>query len=91
MRRRIRILRKWCEKHVPLPPCGIAIGAALFLAVHAVSPHPGESCGNLGRTAEEWEIGMPATPLLCAATLDGDLRYQRMIVPPKRHREARAL
>jgi hypothetical protein len=86
MRPNWRMLRSWYEAHIPTPALGLAIGVALFMGVRVVSPHPGEACGNLGRTTEEWEIGMPATPLMCAATVDGDLVYERMIVPPPKAR-----
>jgi hypothetical protein len=65
---------------------GIATGATLFLGVHAVSPHPGQNCAQLGQLKEEWELGMSAQPLMCVATLDGDLRYDHIILPPpKKH------
>jgi hypothetical protein len=65
---------------------GLAIGLVLFLGVRAVSPHPGDTCGQLGQIREEWEIGMPSRQLMCVATLDGDLRYGPMILPPaKKH------
>ena len=65
---------------------GLAIGLTLFLGIRAISAHPGESCAQLGQVREEWEIGVPAQPLMCVATLDGDLRYGRMIVaPPRKH------
>jgi hypothetical protein len=65
---------------------GLAIGLTLFLGVRALSPHRGETCTRLGQVSEEWEIGMPAQSLMCVATLDGDLRYDHMILPPpKKH------
>jgi hypothetical protein len=64
---------------------GLAIGLTVFLGVRALSPHRGETCTRLGQVSEEWEIGMPAQPLMCVATLDGDLRYDHMILPPKKH------
>jgi len=74
--------RHWPTLQVPL--LGIAIGVTLFLGVRAVSPHPGQSCGRLGRIAEEWELGMPTRPLICSATLAGDLRYGRAIEDEKK-------
>lgn len=74
--------RHWPTFQVPL--LGLATGMALFLGVRAVSPHPGESCGQLGQMKEEWELGMPTQPLMCVATLDGDLRYGRVIMPEKK-------
>jgi hypothetical protein len=69
--------RYWPNFQVAL--LGVATGVTLCLGVRAVSPHPGQSCGQLGQIKEEWELGMPARPLLCAATIDGDLRYGRPI------------
>jgi len=77
---KVRSLRRWYETNMPIPQLGVAIGAALFLAVRLLCPHPGEACGTLGQITEEWEIGMPATPLMCVATLAGTLRYGHMIV-----------
>ena len=77
-----QVRRHWPTFQVPL--LGIAIGVTLFLGVRAVSPHPGESCGQLGQIAEEWELGAPTRPLICTATLDGELRYGRAIEPQKR-------
>lgn len=70
------------RRHWPIlqaPLLGIAIGVLLFLGVRAISPHPGQSCARLGQVSEEWELGMPARPLICSAMLDGDLRYGRAI------------
>lgn len=73
--------RYWPNLQVAL--LGVATGATLFLGVRAISPHPGQSCSQLGRISEEWELGAPARPLLCLATLDGELRYGRAIMPEK--------
>ena len=77
------VRRHWPTLQIPL--LGIAIGMTLFLGVRAISPHPGDSCGRLGQITEEWELGMPTKRLMCIATLDGDLRYDRIIPPAKRH------
>ena len=74
--------RYWPNLQIPL--LGIAIGMVLFLGVRAISPHPGESCTRLGQVREEWELGMPSRPLMCVATVDGDLRYGRVIQPEKK-------
>jgi len=67
---------------------GLAIGLTLFLGVRGISPHPGQSCSQLGQIREEWEIGMASQPLMCVATLDGDLVYDHMILPPpKKHHQ----
>jgi hypothetical protein len=76
------IRRHWPNLQVAL--LGIATGATLFLGVRAISPHPGEACGQLGQIKEEWELGMASRPLICTATLDGDLRYGRAMPPPKK-------
>lgn len=76
------VRRHWPTLQIPL--LGIAIGIMLFIGVYAMSPHPGQSCDRLGQIAEEWELGMPTHPLICSATLDGDLRYGRAIEDEKK-------
>lgn len=76
------IRRHWPTLQIPL--LGIAIGVMLFLGVHAVSPHPGQACGRLGQVTEEWELGVTTRPLICGATLEGDLRYERAITQIKK-------
>jgi hypothetical protein len=76
------IRRHWPNLQVAV--LGIATGMTLFLGVRAVSPHPGQSCAELGQIKEEWELGAPTRPLICTATLDGELRYGRAIEPQKR-------
>jgi hypothetical protein len=71
------VRRRWPTLRAPV--LGLMIGAMLFLGVRAVSPHPGQSCSRLGQITEEWELGMPTRPLICSATLAGDLRYGRVI------------
>jgi hypothetical protein len=77
--------RHWPTLQVPV--LGIAIGVTLFLGVRALSPHPGQSCGQLGQIAEEWQLGMPTRTLICGATLEGDLRYGRVIADEKKTAE----
>ncbi len=77
--------RHWPTLKVPL--LGMAIGAILFFGVYAISAHPGQRCGRLGEVTEEWELGMPARPLICGATLAGDLRYGRAIEDEKKTAE----
>lgn len=74
--------RHWPRLKAPL--LGMAIGATLVLGVRAISAHPGQSCDRLGQMTEEWELGMPARPLICSATLAGDLRYGRAIEDEKK-------
>jgi hypothetical protein len=76
------IRRYWPNLQIPL--LGLAIGATLVLGVRAISPHPGQGCGELGQIREEWEIGVPPQTLMCVATLDGDLVYGRVIATPKK-------
>jgi hypothetical protein len=76
------VRRHWPTLQVPV--LGIAIGMALFLGVRAVSPHPGQSCDRLGQITEEWQLGMSTRPLICSATIDGDLRYDRAIADEKK-------
>lgn len=76
------VRRHWPTVKAPL--LGMAIGLTLVLGVHAISPHPGQSCGRLGAISEEWELGMPSRPLICGATLAGDLRYGRAIESEKK-------
>jgi hypothetical protein len=76
------VRRHWPTFQVPL--LGIAIGMTLFLGVRAISPHPGQSCGELGQITEEWELGMPSRPLICGADIAGDLRYGRAIIAEKK-------
>jgi hypothetical protein len=72
------------------PLVGIAIGVGLGLAVQSLSPHVGEGCGTLGQITEEWEIGATPRPLMCIATVDGNLVYDRF-VPPKKPRRPEAI
>jgi len=76
------VRRHWPTLQIPL--LGIAIGMMLFLGVHAISPHPGQTCGRLGQVAEEWELGAATRPLICSATLAGDLVYGRAIMETKK-------
>jgi hypothetical protein len=86
----MRQAQTYLRRHWPnlqVAALGLAIGLTLFLGVRAVSPHPGEACSQLGQIREEWEIGMPTQPLMCVATLDGDLRYDHMIMPPPKKKK----
>ncbi len=78
--------QEYVRRHWPnlqVAALGLAIGITLFLGVRAISPHPGQNCVRLGQIKEEWELGMPARPLMCIATLDGGLRYGRLVMPEK--------
>ena len=75
------VRRHWPSLRVPV--LGMAIGIMLFLGVRAISPHPGQSCEQLGQITEEWQLGLSARPLICVATIEGDLRYGRAIAPEK--------
>ena len=90
MRQAQTYLQTYLRRHWPnlqAAALGLAIGLTLFLGVRAVSPHRGEACSQLGQIREEWEIGMPTHPLMCVATLDGDLRYDHMILPPPKKKQ----
>lgn len=76
------VRRHWPTLRAPV--LGIAIGVALFLAVRAVSPHPGQSCDRLGYVTEEWQLGMSPRPLICGATLEGELRYGQAMADEKK-------
>jgi hypothetical protein len=76
------IRRHW--PNLQVAALGLATGITLFLGVRAISPHPGQSCGQLGQIREEWQLGMPTQPLMCVATTEGDLRYGRVIVADKK-------
>jgi hypothetical protein len=67
-----------------VPLLGIAIGMMLFLGVRMISPHPGQSCEQLGQITEEWTLGLPTRPLICGATLAGDLRYDRALMQQRK-------
>ncbi|HWB48925.1 MAG TPA: hypothetical protein VG651_07435 [Stellaceae bacterium] len=82
LKKQEQIRRRWPTLQVPL--LGIAIGMTLFLGVRAISPHPGRSCGRLGQITEEWELGAASHPLICSATLAGDLLYERAITPVRK-------
>ena len=56
--------------------------AALILSVQWLTPHVGEPCNRLGQVEEEWRIGLPASRVICIATLDGGLVYGRLAKPP---------
>lgn len=76
------VRRHWPSLQAPV--LGITIGVMLFLGVRILSPHPGQACDRLGQITEEWQLGMPSRPLICSATLAGDLRYGRAIEDEKK-------
>jgi hypothetical protein len=82
LKKQVHLRRHWPTLQIPL--LGIAIGMTLFLGVHTISPHPGQSCGQLGQITEEWELGASTRPLICGATLDGNLVYERAITGTKK-------
>jgi hypothetical protein len=82
LKRQEQLRRHWPTLQIPL--LGIAIGMTLFLGVHALSAHPGQGCDRLGQIVEEWELGATTRPLICSATLEGDLLYERAIMPAKK-------
>jgi hypothetical protein len=82
LKKQEHLRRHWPTLQIPL--LGIAIGMTLFLGVRAISPHPGQTCGRLGQVVEEWELGASTRPLICSATVDGDLLYERAIPAAKK-------
>lgn len=76
------VRRHWATMQAPL--LGLAIGVTLFVSIRDLSPHPGQSCGRLGQIVEEWQLGLSPRPLICAAMLDGDLRFGRAIPDEKK-------
>jgi hypothetical protein len=83
------LLRQHWRSHWGLS-AGVATGL-LLMAAQWLSPHVGEECGRLGQVAEEWRIGLPAQHVICVATLDGDLVYDRLAVPHKQTRQSASL
>jgi hypothetical protein len=64
---------------------------AMFMTVQWASPHVGGECGRLGQVEEEWRIGLPARHVMCVATTDGDLVYDRFVMPEKPVRQTASL
>jgi hypothetical protein len=65
------------------PLAGLLTGL-MFVLVQLTTAHVGDSCKRLGQIAEEWRIGLPARQVMCVATLDGDLVYERFVAPSRR-------
>ncbi|HEY4821040.1 MAG TPA: hypothetical protein VIH62_09345 [Xanthobacteraceae bacterium] len=65
------------------PLAGLLTGL-MFVLVQLTTAHVGDSCGRLGQIAEEWRIGLPARQVMCVATLDGDLVYDRFVAPTRK-------
>ena len=55
----------------------------MFMTVQWASPHVGGECGRLGQVEEEWRIGLPARHVMCVATTDGELVYDRFVMPQR--------
>jgi hypothetical protein len=76
------------------PPLGLLAGVVtglMLAAVQWLSPHVGEGCGRLGQVDQEWRIGLPARPVICVATIEGDLVYDRLVVPHKQPHQSATL
>jgi hypothetical protein len=80
-------LRHYCKRNWGAV-AGISTGVFL-IALQLSSPHVGDSCGRLGQVAQEWRIGFPARQIMCVATTEGDLVYDRPIMP-RRTKDAAA-
>ena len=61
---------------------GIVTGLFL-IALQWSSPHVGDPCSRLGEIAQERRIGFPARRLMCVATIEGNLVYDRPILAPR--------
>ena len=72
-------LRHQCKSHWG-PLAGLLTGLTLVV-VQLTTAHVGDRCNRLGQIAEEWRIGLPARQVMCVATLDGDLVYDRFVSP----------
>ena len=72
-------IRHQCKSHWG-PLAGVLTGA-MFVLVQLTTAHVGDSCTHLGQIAEEWRIGLPARQVMCIATTDGDLVYDRFVAP----------
>lgn len=70
-------LRRQCKSHWG-PLAGLLTGL-MFVLVQLTTAHVGDSCVRLGQIAEEFRIGLPARQVMCVATIDGNLVYDRFI------------
>ena len=75
-------LRHQCKSHWG-PLAGLLTGL-MFVLVQLTTAHVGDNCTRLGQIAEEWRIGLPARQVMCVATLDGDLVYERFVAPTRK-------
>jgi hypothetical protein len=71
--------RRQCKSHWG-PLAGLLTGL-LFVLVQLTTAHVGDSCRQLGQIAEEFRIGLPARQVMCVATVDGNLVYDRFVAP----------
>jgi hypothetical protein len=79
---RAHLQRYWKSHWGPL--AGIVTGL-FFIGLQWSSPHVGDPCSRLGEVAQEWRIGVPARQVMCVATVDDKLVYDRPIMP-QQHR-----
>ena len=75
-------LRRQAQSHWG-PLAGLLTGL-MFILVQLTSAHVGDSCRRLGKISEEWRIGLPARQVMCVATIEGDLVYDRFVSPARR-------
>jgi hypothetical protein len=76
------LLRHQCKSH--WGPLGGLLTGLMFVLVQLTTAHVGDNCKRLGQIAEEWRIGLPARQVMCVATLDGDLVYERFVAPSRK-------
>ena len=74
----VHLQRYWKSHWGPL--LGIVTGL-FFVGLQWTSPHVGDPCSRLGQVAQEWRVGFPARQVMCVATVDGQLVYDRPIMP----------
>jgi len=70
-------LRRQCKSHWG-PLAGLLTGL-MFVLVQMTTSHVGDSCTRLGQVAEEFRFGLPARQVMCIATTDGNLVYDRFV------------
>ena len=70
-------LRRQCKSHWG-PLAGLVTGV-MFVLVQLTSVHVGDGCTRLGQIAEEFRFGLPARQVMCIATTDGNLVYDRFV------------
>jgi len=70
-------LRRQCKSHWG-PLAGLLTGL-MFVLVQMTTAHVGDGCTRLGQVVEEFRFGLPARQVMCIATTDGNLVYDRFV------------